>query len=33
VDRAESLVTKQMTPALQESMINHFVQSLERRPN
>jgi F0F1-type ATP synthase membrane subunit b/b' len=33
VDRAESLVTKQMTPALQEAMINHFVQSLERRPN
>jgi len=33
VDRAESLVTKQMTPAVQEAMINRFVQSLERRPN
>ena len=33
VDRAESLVTKQMTPALQEAMINRFVQSLEGRPN
>jgi F-type H+-transporting ATPase subunit b len=33
VDRAESLVAKQMTPAVQEAMINRFVQSLERRPN
>ncbi len=33
VDRAESLVAQQMTPAVQESMINHFVQSLQGRPN
>jgi F-type H+-transporting ATPase subunit b len=33
VDRAESLVTKQMTPTLQEAMINRFVESLEGRPN
>lgn len=33
VDRAESLVTKEMTPAVQEAMINHFVQSLQGRPN
>lgn len=33
VDRAESLVAKQMTPALQEAMINNFVQSLQGRPN
>ncbi len=33
VDRAESLVAKQMTPAVQESMINNFVQSLQGRPN
>jgi len=33
VDRAESLVAKEMTPAVQEAMINRFVQSLERRPN
>ena len=33
VDRAESLVAKQMTPAVQEAMINYFVQSLQRRPN
>lgn len=33
VDRAESLVSKEMTPAVQEGMINRFVQSLQRRPN
>ena len=33
VDRAESLVAKEMTPALQEAMINRFVDSLEGRPN
>jgi F-type H+-transporting ATPase subunit b len=33
VDRAESLVAKQMTPAVQEAMINSFVNSLQRRPN
>jgi len=33
VDRAESLVAKQMTPAVQEAMITHFVQSLQGRPN
>lgn len=33
VDRAESLVAKQMTPAIQEAMINNFVQTLQGRPN
>jgi len=33
VDRAESLVKTQMTPAIQEAMINNFVQSLQGRPN
>ena len=33
VDGAESLVAKQMTPAVQEAMISNFVESLERRPN
>ena len=33
VDGAESLVAKQMTPAVQEAMINSFVQSLQGRPN
>jgi len=33
VDGAESLVAKQMTPTVQEAMINSFVQSLQRRPN
>ncbi|HKA00402.1 MAG TPA: hypothetical protein VKE70_28015, partial [Candidatus Solibacter sp.] len=33
VDHAESLVTKQMTPTLQEAMISRFVESLEGRPN
>ena len=33
VDGAESLVAKQMTPAVQEAMINNFVQTLQGRPN
>jgi F-type H+-transporting ATPase subunit b len=33
VDGAESLVAKQMTPAVQEAMISSFVQSLHGRPN
>jgi F0F1-type ATP synthase membrane subunit b/b' len=33
VDRAESLVATQMTPAVQDAMINNFVQSLQGRPN
>lgn len=33
VDRAESLVARKMTPAVQEAMINSFVQSLQGRPN
>jgi F-type H+-transporting ATPase subunit b len=33
VDRAESLVSRQMTPAVQETMIHNFVQSLQGRPN
>ena len=33
VDGAESLVARQMTPAVQEAMINHFVESLQGRPN
>jgi F-type H+-transporting ATPase subunit b len=33
VDGAESLVAKQMTPAVQDALIHNFVQSLEGRPN
>jgi F-type H+-transporting ATPase subunit b len=33
VDGAESLVAKQMTPALQDTLINSFVQTLQGRPN
>ena len=33
VDGAESLVAKQMTPAVQEAMISGFVRSLQGRPN
>jgi F-type H+-transporting ATPase subunit b len=33
VDRAETLVSKELTPAVQDAMINHFVQSLQGRPN
>jgi len=33
VDGAESLVARQMTPSMQEALINQFVQSLQGRPN
>lgn len=33
VDRAESLVAKQMTPAVQEAMMKNFVRTLQGRPN
>jgi F-type H+-transporting ATPase subunit b len=33
VDGAESLVAKQMTPAVQDTLITNFVQSLQGRPN
>lgn len=33
VDGAETLVGKEMTPAVQEALINNFVQSLQGRPN
>ena len=33
VDGAESLVAKQMTPAVQDALMRKFVQSLEGRPN
>ena len=33
VDGAESLLVKQMTPAVQEAMISSFVQNLQGRPN
>jgi F-type H+-transporting ATPase subunit b len=33
VDGAESLLTKQLTPQAQESLISNFVKSLEGRPN
>ena len=33
VDGAESLVAKQMTPAVQDALIRNFVQSLQGRPN
>lgn len=33
MDRAESLVAKELTPALQEAMVNSFVQTLQGRPN
>jgi F-type H+-transporting ATPase subunit b len=33
VDGAESLLAKQLTPAAQESLVDTFVKSLERRPN
>jgi F0F1-type ATP synthase membrane subunit b/b' len=33
VDRAESLLAQQMTPSVQEAMIDNFVQSLQGRPN
>ncbi len=33
VDGAESLVARQMTPGVQEALVNQFVQSLQGRPN
>jgi F-type H+-transporting ATPase subunit b len=33
VDGAESLVAKQMTPAVEDALISNFVRSLEGRPN
>jgi F-type H+-transporting ATPase subunit b len=33
VDGAESLLVKQLTPAMQESLISGFVKTLEERPN
>ena len=33
VDKAETLVAQQMTPAVQDALINNFVQSLQGRPN
>jgi F-type H+-transporting ATPase subunit b len=33
VDGAESVVAKQMTPALQDALMRGFVQSLQGRPN
>ena len=33
VDGAESLLVKQLTPAIQESLISGFVKTLEGRPN
>jgi F0F1-type ATP synthase membrane subunit b/b' len=33
IDGAEKQVAEQMTPSIQEVMINNFVQSLQGRPN
>jgi F-type H+-transporting ATPase subunit b len=33
VDGAESLVAKQMTPAVQDALIRNFLHNLEGRPN
>ena len=33
VDGAETLLAKQLTPKVQESLISNFVKSLEGRPN
>ena len=33
VDGAESLLAKQMTPSVQEALINQFMQGLQGRPN
>jgi F0F1-type ATP synthase membrane subunit b/b' len=33
IDGAEQRVTQRMTPAIQESMVSRFVQSLQERPN
>ena len=33
VDRAESLLAKELTPQVQESLVSGFVKGLEARPN
>jgi F-type H+-transporting ATPase subunit b len=33
MDKAESLVAQQMTPAVQDALVHNFVQSLQGRPN
>jgi F-type H+-transporting ATPase subunit b len=33
LDKAESLVAQQMTPGVQDALIDNFVQSLQGRPN
>ena len=33
VDEAEALLTKELTPKVQESLVASFVKSLEGRPN
>jgi F-type H+-transporting ATPase subunit b len=33
VDEAETLLTKELTPKVQESLVAAFVKNLERRPN
>jgi F0F1-type ATP synthase membrane subunit b/b' len=33
VDGAESLLAQQMSPAVQETLIHDFVQSIQGRPN
>jgi F-type H+-transporting ATPase subunit b len=33
VDGAESLLTRQLTPAAQESLISNFVKTMDGRPN
>jgi F-type H+-transporting ATPase subunit b len=33
VDKAESLVAQQMTPGVQDALIDNFVHSLQGRPN
>ena len=33
VDEAETLVARELTPKVQESLVASFVKSLERRPN
>ncbi|HEY2119638.1 MAG TPA: ATP synthase F0 subunit B [Candidatus Acidoferrum sp.] len=33
VDKAESLVAQQMSPGVQDALIENFVQSLQGRPN
>jgi F0F1-type ATP synthase membrane subunit b/b' len=33
VDKAETLVAQQITPAVQDALIQNFVQGLQGRPN